>query len=75
MRRCRRYLGEHLENPFDQVGQDDVMINAEKFMERLERNSLQPNENQPPRKTRSRLASVDPAVIARTIAAMIERSR
>lgn len=25
----------HLENPFDQVGQDDVNINAEKFMERL----------------------------------------
>jgi len=29
-------IQEHLENPFDQVGQDDVMINAEKFMERLE---------------------------------------
>lgn len=25
----------HLENPFDQIGQDDVTINAEKFMERL----------------------------------------
>ncbi len=25
----------HLENPFDQVGQDDVMINAEKFADRL----------------------------------------
>lgn len=28
-------IQEHLENPFDQVGQDDVMINAEKFMDRL----------------------------------------
>ena len=28
-------IQEHLENPFDQVGQDDVTINAEKFMERL----------------------------------------
>ena len=26
----------HLENPFDQVGQDDVMINAEKFTDRLQ---------------------------------------
>ena len=26
----------HLENPFDQIGQDDVMINAEKFMHRLQ---------------------------------------
>jgi len=25
----------HLENPFDQIGQDDVMINAEKFIDRL----------------------------------------
>lgn len=25
----------HLENPFDQIGQDDVLINAEKFMDRL----------------------------------------
>jgi len=25
----------HLENPFDQIGQDDVMINAEKFVDRL----------------------------------------
>ncbi len=25
----------HLENPFDQIGQDDVTINSEKFMERL----------------------------------------
>ena len=29
-------IQEHLENPFDQVGQDDVMINAEKFTERLQ---------------------------------------
>ena len=28
-------IQEHLENPFDQVGQDDVIINAEKFVERL----------------------------------------
>jgi hypothetical protein len=28
-------IQEHLENPFDQVGQDDVVINAEKFMDRL----------------------------------------
>lgn len=29
-------IQEHLENPFDQIGQDDVMINAEKFAEKLE---------------------------------------
>lgn len=28
-------IQSHLENPFDQIGQDDVLINAEKFMERL----------------------------------------
>jgi predicted membrane chloride channel (bestrophin family) len=28
-------IQEQLENPFDQVGQDDVMINAEKFADRL----------------------------------------
>lgn len=28
-------IQEHLENPFDQIGQDDVLINAEKFAERL----------------------------------------
>jgi hypothetical protein len=28
-------IQEHLENPFDQIGQDDVNINAEKFRERL----------------------------------------
>jgi hypothetical protein len=26
----------HLENPFDQIGQDDVLINAEKFTDRLQ---------------------------------------
>ena len=28
-------IQEHLENPFDQVGEDDVTINAEKFVDRL----------------------------------------
>ncbi|MGI9605430.1 MAG: hypothetical protein ACR2P0_04765 [Acidimicrobiales bacterium] len=28
-------IQEHLENPFDQVGEDDVIINAEKFVGRL----------------------------------------
>lgn len=28
-------IQEHLENPFDQVGEDDVFINAEKFVDRL----------------------------------------
>jgi len=28
-------IQEHLENPFDQIGQDDVLINAEKFVDRL----------------------------------------
>ena len=28
-------IQEHLENPFDQVGQDDVLINSEKFVDRL----------------------------------------
>ena len=28
-------IQDHLENPFDQVGEDDVVINAEKFVERL----------------------------------------
>ncbi len=28
-------IQEHLENPFDQIGQDDVSINAEKFVDRL----------------------------------------
>lgn len=29
-------IQEHLENPFDQVGEDDVFINAEKFVSSLE---------------------------------------
>jgi predicted membrane chloride channel (bestrophin family) len=29
-------IQEHLENPFDQVGQDDVYINSEKFVSRLD---------------------------------------
>jgi len=28
-------IQDHLENPFDQLGEDDVAINAEKFVERL----------------------------------------
>ena len=33
-------IQSHLENPFDQIGQDDVMINAEKFTERLRAGAL-----------------------------------
>lgn len=29
-------IQEHLENPFDQIGEDDIIINVEKFLERLE---------------------------------------
>ena len=29
-------IQEHLENPFDQIGEDDIAINAEKYVERLE---------------------------------------
>ena len=29
-------IQEHLENPFDQIGEDDIIINAEKFIERLD---------------------------------------
>lgn len=29
-------IQEHLENPFDQIGEDDITINAEKFTENLE---------------------------------------
>jgi hypothetical protein len=29
-------IQNHLENPFDQVGEDDVLINAEKFISRLD---------------------------------------
>lgn len=32
----------HLENPFDQIGEDDVIINVEKFEERLERQTPSP---------------------------------
>ncbi len=28
-------IQDHLENPFDQIGEDDLTINAEKFVERL----------------------------------------
>lgn len=28
-------IQEHLENPFDQIGEDDIKFNVEKFMERL----------------------------------------
>ncbi len=28
-------IQEHLENPFDQIGEDDISINAEKFVEQL----------------------------------------
>ncbi len=38
-------IQEHLENPFDQVGEDDVFINAEKFMRSLESEAgLMPSE-------------------------------
>jgi len=33
---CLDNIQEHLENPFDQIGEDDIVINAEKFVERLE---------------------------------------
>jgi predicted membrane chloride channel (bestrophin family) len=29
-------IQEHLENPFDQIGEDDITINAEAFLERLD---------------------------------------
>ncbi len=32
-------IQEHLENPFDQVGEDDISFNVEKFMERLRHTS------------------------------------
>jgi len=28
-------IQDHLENPFDQIGEDDIVINAEKFVDRL----------------------------------------
>ena len=39
-------IQEHLENPFDQVGQDDVMINAEKFVDRLRAGAPASNDAQ-----------------------------
>lgn len=32
-------IQEHMENPFDQVGEDDISFNVEKFMERLNHTS------------------------------------
>ena len=32
-------IQEHLENPFDQVGEDDITFNVDKFMERLNHKS------------------------------------
>jgi hypothetical protein len=32
---CLDNIQEHLEDPFDEVGEDDVVINAEKFVEGL----------------------------------------
>ena len=29
-------IQKHLENPFDQVGEGDIIINAEKFVDRLD---------------------------------------
>jgi predicted membrane chloride channel (bestrophin family) len=29
-------IQQHLENPFDQIGEDDIVINAEKFVKRLD---------------------------------------
>lgn len=46
-------IQEHLENPFDQVGQDDVMINAEKFVDRLHAGSREPATARTPRELRS----------------------
>ena len=34
---CLDNIQDHLENPFDLVGEDDVIINAEKFIESLDR--------------------------------------
>lgn len=36
-------IQEHLENPFDQIGQDDVSINAEKFMDKLTAGTTESN--------------------------------
>lgn len=34
-------IQEHLENPFDQVGEDDIKINVEKFVDRLNHGKIQ----------------------------------
>jgi hypothetical protein len=46
-------IQEHLENPFDQVGQDDVMINAEKFVDRLHAGSRESATAKTPPELRS----------------------
>ena len=33
-------IQEHLEDPFDQVGEDDITFNVEKFIESLNRSKL-----------------------------------
>ncbi|MHC4212994.1 MAG: hypothetical protein ACYSWP_06410, partial [Planctomycetota bacterium] len=33
---CLDNIQTHLENPFDQLGEDDIIINAEKFVSRLD---------------------------------------
>jgi predicted membrane chloride channel (bestrophin family) len=33
-------IQEHLENPFDQIGEDDIKMNPEKFMATLEKSSI-----------------------------------
>lgn len=36
-------IQEHLENPFDQIGEDDIKFNVEKFIERLNHQSNDEN--------------------------------
>jgi len=36
-------IQEHLENPFDQIGEDDIKFNVEKFVERLNHKSADKN--------------------------------
>lgn len=38
-------IQEHLENPFDQVGEDDIKINVEKFIKRLNHTSTDHNNS------------------------------
>ena len=40
---CLDNIQDHLENPFDQMGEDDVAINAEKFVKRLALDPLEPS--------------------------------